>query len=166
MQPQSPWLQFSRVTAALILLLFGLIGLLGSRRGSGFDQTIQAEASESLDSQLLEREVMLDRRREAETLLMAFTRAQMTRHYWGEFAASLQELGLPVGHQLETTVERSGGATRLWIMPRNGTEAYLAEVERWNGRLRTRQCRGERVAAEGDFKGSCPPGWSEIDLET
>ena len=122
MQTQSPLLQFSRVTAALILLLFGLIGLLGSRRGSGFDQTIQAEASESLDSQLMEREVMLDRRREAETLLMAFTRAQMTRHYWGEFAASLQELGLPVGHQLETTVERSGGGTRLWIMPRRGTE--------------------------------------------
>jgi len=90
----------------------------------------------------------------------------MTRHYWGEFAASLQELGLPVGHQLETTVETSGGGTRLWIMPRNGTEAYLAEVERWNGRLRTRQCRGERVAGEGDFRGSCPPGWSEIDLET
>ena len=166
MQPQSPWLQFSRVTAALILLLFGLIGLLSSRRGSGFDQSIQVGASESLDSQLLEREVMLDRRREAETLLMAFTRAQMTRHYWGEFAASLQELGLPVVHQLETTVESSSAGTRLWIVPRNGTEAYLAEVERWNGRLRTRQCRGERVAAEGDFKGSCPPGWSEIDLET
>ena len=165
MQAQSPLLQFSRVTAALILLLVGLIGLLGSRRGSGFDQTIQVETSESLESQLLEREVMLDRRREAETLLMAFTRAQMTRHYWGEFAASLQELGLPVGQQLETTVERSVGGTRLWIMPRNGTEAYLAEVERWNGRLRTRQCRGERVAAEGDFRGSCPPGWSEIDLE-
>ena len=166
MQAQSPLLQFSRVTAALILLLVGLIGLLGSRRGSGFDQTIQVETSESLESQLLAREVMLDRRREAEALLMAFTRAQMTRHYWGEFAASLQELGLPVGPQLETTVEKSGGGTRLWIMPRNGTEAYLAEVERWNGRLRTRQCRGERFAAEGDFKGSCPPGWSEIDLES
>ncbi|MAB54737.1 MAG: thymidylate synthase [Synechococcus sp. CPC35] len=127
---------------------------------------MQAEASESLDSQLLEREVMLDRRREAETLLMAFTRAQMTRHYWGEFAASLQELGLPVGHQLETTVESSGAGTRLWIVPRNGTEAYLAEVERWNGRLRTRQCRGERVAVEGDFRGSCPPGWSEMNPET
>ena len=88
MQTQSPLLQFSRVTAALILLLFGLVGLLGSRRGSAFDQSIQAEASESLDSQLLEREVMLDRRREAETLPMAFTRAQMSRHCWGAFAAS------------------------------------------------------------------------------
>ena len=75
----------------------------------------------------------------------------MTRHCWGEFAASLQELGLPVGHQLETTVERSGGGTRLWIMPRNGTEAYPAEVERCNGCLRSQQCRGERVVAERDL---------------
>ena len=120
MQTQSPLLQFSRVTAALILLLFGLIGLLSSRRGSGFDQSIQVGASESLDSQLVEREIMLDRRREAETLLMAFTRAQMTRHYWGEFAASLQELGLPVGDQLETTVERarSASSSHRALLPR------------------------------------------------
>ena len=72
---------FQTATAALILLLFGLIGLLSSRRGSGFDQSIQFEESESLDSQLLERGVMLDRRRQAETLLMACTRAEMTRHY-------------------------------------------------------------------------------------
>ena len=166
MQTQPPSIQFSRVSAALILLLLGLVGLLSSRRGSGFDQSIQIGASDSLDSQLLEREVMLDRRREVETLLMAFTRAQMTRHYWGEFAATLQELDLQVGGQLDATVERSGAGTRLWIVPRNGTEAYLAEVERWNGRLRTRQCRGERVAAEVDFRGSCPPGWQKIDLET
>ena len=94
---------------------------------------------------------MLDRRREAETLLMAFTPAQMTRHCWGKLAAALQKLGLSVDLQLETTVERSGGGTRLWIMLKDGTETCLAEVERCNGRLRTRQCLGERVVAEQDL---------------
>ena len=166
MQARSPWFQFSRVSAALILLLIGLIGLQGSRRSLALDPSLDFGESESLDTRLLEREITLDQRREAETLLMAFTRAQMTRHYWGEFAASLRELGLPVGPQLDTKVERSVAGTRLWIVPKNGTEAYLAEVERWNGRLRTRQCRGERDGVGSGVKGNCPLGWSEIAPET
>ena len=148
------------------MLFRSLIGLQGSRRSLGLDPSLGFGESASLDTRLVEREITLDQRREAEALLMAFTRAQMTRHYWGEFAASLRELGLRVGRQLDTTVERSVVGTRLWIVPKNGTEAYVAEVERWNGRLRTRQCRGERDGVGGPVSGSCPLGWSEIELET
>ena len=81
MKTRSPLLQLCRLKAALILGLFGWFGLLGSRRGSGLDQSIHLGESESLDSRLLDRDIMLDRRREAETLLKAFTRAQMTHHY-------------------------------------------------------------------------------------
>ena len=78
----------------------------------------------------MQREITLHQRSEAETLLMEFIRAQMMRHYWGEFASSLQDLGLSSGPQLLAKVDRDAVRTRLWLEPHHGTEAYLAEVER------------------------------------
>ncbi len=54
----------------------------------------------------MQREITLHQRSEAETLLMEFTRVQMIRQYWGEFAGSLQDLGLSAGPQLLATVDR------------------------------------------------------------
>ena len=45
----------------------------------------------------MQREVTLQRRSEAETLLTEFALAQMTRHDWGEFAGSLQDLDCRLG---------------------------------------------------------------------
>ena len=53
----------------------------------------------------MQREITLHQRSGAETLLKAFTRAQMTRHYWGEFAGLLQDLGLSSGLQFQATVD-------------------------------------------------------------
>ena len=65
----------------------------------------------------------LHQRSEAETLLMEFSRAQMTRHYWCEFAGSLHDLGLSVGLQLLAKVVRDAVRTWLWIEPHHRTEA-------------------------------------------
>ena len=118
----------------------------------------------NLSRRLLQREITLHQRSEAETLLMDFTRAQMTRHYWGEFAGSLQDLGLSAGPQLVATVDRDAVRTRLWIQPHHGTEAYLAEVERWGGRLRMRHCRGDRDGVRLVHEDRCPDGWQRIHL--
>ena len=110
----------------------------------------------------MQREITLHQRSGAETLLKAFTRAQMMRHYWGEFACSLQDLGLSSGLQFQATVNRDAVRTRLWLEPHHGTEAYLAEVERSGGRLRTHHCRGDRKAAGQAEAGHCPDGWQRI----
>ena len=112
----------------------------------------------------MQREVILHQLSEAETLLKEFTLAQMTRHYWGEFAGSLQDLGLSSGSQFQATVNRDAVRTRLWLEPHHGTEAYLAEVERLGGRLRMRHCRGERDGAGQAEGGRCPDGWQRIQL--
>ncbi|WP_413441296.1 hypothetical protein [Synechococcus sp. MIT S1220] len=81
-------------------------------------------------SHLSERDITLDQRREAESLLMDFTHAQMTRQYWDEFADSLLALGLCSSSDVTARVERDAVSTKLWIVPRRGREAYLALVER------------------------------------
>ena len=113
----------------------------------------------------MQREVTLHQRSEAETLLKAFARAQMTRHYWGEFAGSLWDLGLSSGSQFQATVNRDAVRTRLWLESHHGTEAYLAEVERSGGRLRMHQCRGDRKAVGQAAAGHCPDGWQRIQLD-
>ena len=113
----------------------------------------------------MQREVTLHQRSEAETLLKAFARAQMTRHYWGEFAGSLQDLGLSSGPQFQATVNRDALQTRLWLEPHHGTEAYLAEVERTRGRLRMHHCRGDRKGTVQAKAGHCPAGWQRIQLD-
>ena len=112
----------------------------------------------------MQREVTLHQLSEAETLLKAFARAQMTRHCWGEFAGSLQDLGLSSGPQFQATVDRDAVRTRLWLKSHHVTEAYLAEVERSGGRLRMHHCRGDRKGAGQAEAGRCPDGWQRIQL--
>ena len=156
--------QIARSLAALGLLTMGVSALVAPRHGFSLDHAFEQPSQANLSRQLLQREITLHQRSEAETLLMDFTLAQMTRHYWGEFAGSLQDLGLSAGPQLATTVDRDPVRTRLWIRPHHGTEAYLAEVERWGGRLRMRHCRGDRDGAGLAKDDRCPDGWQAIHL--
>ena len=156
--------QIGRSLAALGLLAIGVSGLVAPRHGLSLDQAVPRPSQVNLSRRLLQREITLHQRSEAETLLMDFTRAQMTRHYWGEFAGSLQDLGLSASPQLVATVDRDAVRTRLWIQPHHGTEAYLAEVERWGGRLRMRHCRGERDGVGLVHEDRCPDGWQRIHL--
>ena len=157
--------QITSSLAALGLLAMGLSALIAPRQGRSLDHAVPQSSQANLSRRLMQREVTLHQRSEAETLLKEFTLAQMTRHYWGEFAGSLQDLGLSSGSQFQTTVNRDAVRTRLWLEPHHGTEAYVAEVERSGGRLRMRHCRGDRKAAGQAAAGHCPDGWQRISLE-
>lgn len=156
--------QIARSMAALGLLAMGVSALVAPRQGFSFDHGASQPSPANLSRRLMQREIILHQRSEAETLLMEFTRAQMTRHYWGEFASSLQDLGLSSGPQLLARVDRDAVRTRLWLEPHHGTEAYLAEVERSGGRLRMHHCRGDREGTGQAEAGRCPDGWQEIQL--
>ena len=156
--------QIARSLAALGLLAMGLAALVAPRDGFSLDHAVPQSSPANLSRRLMQREVTLHQRSEVETLLKEFTRAQMTRHYWGEFAGSLQDLGLSSGSQFQATVDRDAVRTRLWLEPHHGTEAYLAEVERSRGRLRMRHCRGDRKGAGEAAAGHCPDGWQRIQL--
>ena len=157
--------QIARSLAALGLLAMGLSALVAPRHGLSLDHAVPQSSPANLSRRLMQREVTLHQRSEAETLLKEFTLAQMTRHYWGEFAGSLQDLGLSSGSQFQATVNRDAVRTRLWLEPHHGTEAYLAEVERSRGRLRMHHCRGDRKAAGLAAAGHCPDGWQRISLK-
>jgi len=157
----------STASAASVLLAIGCFGLVPPRQAIGLDggSTLNLVSDGApLNTRLRERELELDQRREAETLLMEFTRAQMTRHYWGEFAASLQQLGLTASESVTASIERNDASTRLWLVPRRGKEAYLAVVERRENRLFTLQCMGGREQALKPFAADCPPTWTALDL--
>ena len=156
--------QIGRSLAALGLLVMGVSALVAPRQGLSLDHGASRPSQVNLSRQLMQREITLHQRSEAQTLLMDFTRAQMTRHYWGEFAGSLQDLGLASGPHLVATVDRDAVRTRLWIQPHHGTESYLAEVERSSGRLRTRHCRGDRDQTGSAHDDRCPDGWQRIHL--
>ena len=156
--------QIGRSLAALGLLVMGVTALIAPRQVLSLDHVDPLPFQVNLSRQLLQREITLHQRSEAESMLMEFTLAQMTRHYWGEFAGSLQDLGLSAGPQLVATVDRDDGRTRLWIQPHHGTEAYLAQVERWDGRLRMRHCRGHRDGTGLGREDRCPVGWQTIHL--
>ena len=157
--------QIARSLAALGLLAMGVSALVAPRHGLSLDQAAPRLYEVNLSRQLLQREITLHQRSEAETLLMDFTRAQMTRHYWGEFAGSLQDLGLSTGLQFQATVDRDAVQTRLWLEPHHGTEACLAEVARFGGRLRMHHCRGDQKAPGQAAAGHCPDGWQRISLK-
>ena len=153
-------------SAASMLLAIGCVGLVQPRQAIGLDggSTLNLVSDAApLASHLRERELVLDQRREAESLLQDFTRAQMTRHYWGEFASSLQQLGLMASETVTASVERDDVRSRLWLVPRRGTEAYLAVVERRESRLFTLQCKGSREQALKTYSGDCPPTWTALD---
>ena len=157
--------QIARSLAALSLLAMGLSALVAPRDGFSLDHAVPQSSQANLSRRLMQREVSLHQRSEAETLLKEFTLAQMTRHYWGEFAGSLQDLGLSSKSQFQATVNRDAVRTRLWLEPHLGTEAYLAEVERSRGRLRMHHCRGDRKGAGRVQAGHCPAGWQRIQLD-
>ena len=156
--------QIARSLAALGLLAMGSGALVAPRHGFSLDHAVPQASQANLSRRLMQREVTLHQRSEAETLLKEFTLAQMTRHYWGEFAGSLQDLGLSSGSQFQATVNRDAVRTRLWLEPHHGTEAYLAEVERSGGRLRMHHCRGDREGIDEAAVGRCPDGWQRIQL--
>ena len=115
MAPQIRVEQIIRSLAALGLLAMGLSALVAPRQGRSFDHAAPQPSQANLSRRLMQREVILHQRSEAETLLREFTSAQMTRHYWGEFAGSLQDLGLSSGPQFQATVDRDSVRTRLWV---------------------------------------------------
>ena len=156
--------QIARSLAALGLLALGLSALVAPRDGFSLDHAVPQSSQANLSRRLMQREVTLHQRSEAETLLKEFTLAQMTRHYWGEFAGSLQDLGLSSRSQFQATVDRDAVRTRLWLEPHHGTEAYLAEVARSGGRLRMHHCRGDRKGTGQAEPGHCPDGWQRIEL--
>ena len=156
--------QIGRSLAALGLLAMGVSAFVAPRHGLSLDHAASMPLQANLSRQLLQREITLHQRSEAETLLKEFTLAQMTRHYWGEFAGSLQDLGLSSGSQFQATVNRDAVRTRLWLEPHHGTEAYLAVVARSGGRLRMHHCRGDWKGIDEAAAGRCPDGWQRIQL--
>ena len=156
--------QIGRSLAALGLLAMGVSAFVAPRHGLSLDHAASMPLQANLRRQLLQREITLYQRSEAETLLMEFTLAQMTRHYWGEFAGSLQDLGLSSEPLFQATVDRDAVRTRLWLEPHHGTEAYLAVVARSGGRLRMHHCRGDRKGIDEAAAGRCPDGWQRIHL--
>ena len=108
----------------------GLSALVAPRHGFSLDHVVPQTSQANLSRRLMQPEVTLNQRSESETLLKEFTLAQMTRHYLGEFAGSLQDLGLSSGSQFQATVNRDAVRTRLWLEPHHGTAAYLAEQAR------------------------------------
>ena len=143
----------------------GLSALIAPRQGRSLDHAVPQSSQANLSRRPMQREVTLHQRSEAETLLKEFTLAQMTRHYWGEFAGSLQDLGLSAGPQLLAKVDRDAVQTRLWLEPHHGTEAYLAEVARSGDRVRMHHCRGDRKGAGHAEAGHCPDGCQRISLK-
>lgn len=135
--------QFARSLAALGLLVMGLSALVAPRHGFSLDHAVPQSSQANLSRLLMQCEITLHQRSEAEILLKEFTLAQMTRHYWGELAGSLPYLGLSAGPQLLATVDLDSVRTRLWLKPHHGMEAYLAEVACSGGRLRIHHCRGD-----------------------
>ena len=95
--------QIARSLAALGLLATVWSALVAPRHGFSWDHAVPQSSQANLSRLLMQREITLHQRSEAETLLKEFTFAQMTRHYWGKFAGSLQDLGLSAGPQLLAT---------------------------------------------------------------
>ena len=86
--------QIARSLAALGLLAMGLSALVAPRHGFSLDHAVPQSSQANLSRRLKQREVTLHQRTEAEPLLKEVAHAQMKRHCWGQFAGSLQVLGL------------------------------------------------------------------------
>ena len=150
--------------AAGCLVVVGIVGLrqpLHSSQGRTF-----AGRPDLLmvDGALQQRELTLQQRRDAEALLEQFIRGQMTRHYWGHFAASLRDLGLDSGPQLEATVTSTPAGSELWLRPRRGKEGYAAAVHQGSSRILRWQCRGPlpEKGVRLSLADGCPDGWTQI----
>ncbi|MED5468654.1 MAG: thymidylate synthase, partial [Cyanobacteriota bacterium] len=137
-------LSSQKAPSLVAAVLLAVMGLLGMHQEQALMVSGTWSSGEDVTSRLAEREATLNLRSEAEALLLSFTRAQMTRFYWGEFASSLDELGLNVGEPLVAHVQRSKNIAMLWLAPRHGEEAYLAIVhlDGSGTRFKRRHCRG------------------------
>ena len=162
-----PWTH-SLVTlmAATPLLVIGALGLTSDPRApmAPGRQSTAGVSRIRLVEQLAEREIELDQRREAQTLLQEFIRGQMARHYWGGFSASLADLGLTVPRRLDTRVDRDLLTTTLRVLPRRGSEAYLAGVERRGGQLTSWSCRGRKDQIGSRRQTGCPEEWTPLNI--
>ena len=163
-----PWTH-SLVTlmAATPLVVFGALGLTSDPRApmAPGRQSTEGVSRTRLSEQLAEREIELDQRREAQTLLQEFIRGQMARHYWGGFSPSLADLGLTVPRRLDTRVDRDLLTTTLRVLPRRGSEAYLAGIERRGGQLTSWSCRGRKDQIGSRRQTGCPEGWTLLDVQ-
>ena len=110
----------------------------------------------AMSTHLARRELTLDLRRESELLIQQFIRAQMTSHYWGQFASSLTDLGLSSGELLDARVESDARETRLWLSSPQATEAYLAVVKRGGAHLALQRCKGDPAQLSVPFEGDYP----------
>lgn len=157
-------LSSKKVPSLIAAFLLALLGLLSMYQEQASSVSGTWSSVEDVTSRLAEREATLNQRIKAEALLLSFTRAQMTRYYWGEFASSLNELGLSAGKLFIAKVERSKNNTMLWLSPEHGDEAYLAIVRRdSNGtRLERLHCRGDVSKLAKPFLGTCPDGWNQF----
>ena len=147
------------------LAVIGVIGLTSSHHGhavlAAVGPTDQRSAL-ALSNLLAEREITMEQRREAQQLVQDFTVGQMTRHYWGAFAPSLQDLGLSAGEHVVTQMTSDDKTTSLWLTPPRGAEAFLAVVELRAGRLIAWSCRGAKRAMPEEPGETCPSGWVQI----
>ena len=165
---QQPWIHsLATLMAATPLVVIGALGMTSDPRPSMAPGSWETTGSSRirLTEQLAEREIELDQRRDAQLLMKEFIRGQMARHYWGGFSPSLADLGLTVPLRLDTRVDRDRLTTTLKVMPRRGSEAFLAGVERRGGRLTSWSCRGRKDQISDRTNKGCPEGWALLDVK-
>lgn len=156
--PVAAWSSLSTFASAFILAGLGIAATLNSPSGK-----VLATVWDGADpdySLLDERDATLHQRRGVEELLSAFTKGQLTRHYWGHFAPTLADLGLTADASLGVHVENSKGVSRLWLTPRRGAEAYLAQVSFNGEKLERFHCRGTAGSEVEPQADQCPIGWT------
>ena len=154
----------SRAVPTVSLAALGCSGLvLGSGVGTAVPSlATTSPASGGIAERLAVREISVDQHREARQLLHDFTLGQMTRHYWGGFAASLVDLGLEAPDALDAELEHNGTSTTLSLQPRLGDEMYIAGVARRGGRLTAWACVGAGVTTAVKSDSTCPDGWQPL----
>ena len=154
----------SRAVPTVSLAALGCSGLiLGSGVGTAVPSlATTSPASGGIAERLAVREISVDQHREARQLLHDFTLGQMTRHYWGGFAASLVDLGLEAPDALDAELEHNGTSTTLSLQPRLGDEMYIAGVARRGGRLTAWACVGAGVTTGVKSDSTCPDGWQPL----
>jgi len=154
----------SHAVPTVSLVVLGCSGLiLGSGVGTAVPSPVTTSpASGGIAERLAVREISVDQHREARQLLHDFTLGQMTRHYWGGFAASLVDLGLEAPDALDAELEHNGTSTTLSLQPRLGDEMYVAGVARRGGRLTAWACVGAGVTTAVMKDSTCPDGWQPL----
>lgn len=148
------------LASAAVLAGFGLAAMVSSPSSQGLKSAWNGADTDY--SRLDERDATLHQRRRVEELLAAFTKGQLTRHYWGHFAPTLADLGLTADPSLDVRVENAKGSTRLWLTPQRGAEAYLAQVSFNGEKLERLHCRGTSVGEVEPKAGQCPLSWKPL----